>query len=470
MDPYGDSIMEVYMQNKPFILHPHDEPSTTRKMYNFPVAGGFNDDDIRKQMTEIFRKQGHSYKFNISAGTILENIVDGKYRYFVPGSNMYLLDTAIMVSDLQSLEEAITKLIAQNLDEVIRYFRPNSEYRLRFTTQLKYYVYSTEFPIGSNVKLPDFILKNRFISRGETQKASNNLCFFSALAHQMKRDQGQTHVQWLRRQTDYLFKKWIWFLFNKKLVESPTCHPTQFKGVDINQFPLLEDCFQINITVFELQPDRSAITRFISMKPYGKTLYLNLWQNHINLILDHKQFMRKYQCSSCQKCFFKPSALKRHAKGSCLNKTKFIFPGGYYSYFKTVFDELDEIGIGVKDEHRFYNFFLVWDMECVLLPTQSDREQTTNTSFTHTHKPICCSIASNVPGFTDAHSILEPQQDVLVKKMINFFLKIRTAAMKLIHKQWGYVIEELDQKILSRRSFLNSEKADLDLHSNRCVL
>ena len=62
MDPYGESVMEVYMQNKQFILHPHDESSTTQKMYNYPIPGGFNDDDIQKLMTEIFKKKGKSYK------------------------------------------------------------------------------------------------------------------------------------------------------------------------------------------------------------------------------------------------------------------------------------------------------------------------------------------------------------------------------------------------------------------------
>ena len=455
------------MQNKQFILHPHDETNATRKMYNFPLPGGFDDEDIRKQMTTIFKRQANSYKLNLSAGIILEHIVDEKYRYFVPGSNMYLLDTALTITNLKSLEAAIRDLQKQNLEETIKLFRPNSGYRLRFITQLKYYIYLTEYPLGNGTTLPDFILKNKHVITFKEQQKNktgitNKLCFFTALAQKLNMEEGKRTNRVEKREV-FLFKKWIWFLFSQKKFEFNKCEVSEFKGVELEQFPLLEDCFKRNIILFELKPDKSAITRYISTNLYEKDLYLNLWTDHINLISDHKKFTKSYQCGSCQKIFNRPYLLRRHTRGDCMNKTKYIFPGGYYSYYETIFQELDEVGVFVKPEQRFYPFFLVWDMECVLLPNQHNTEKK-NTTFTHTHKPICCSVASNIPGFTEPQAILEFEQDLLVRKMLAYFLKIRSAAMILINERWGYVIKTLEQKIEIRQEYLVGEKIETDLY------
>lgn len=45
--------------------------------------------------------------------------------------------------------------------------------------------------------------------------------------------------------------------------------------------------------------------------------------------------------------------LTRHSK-CCSDKTKHIFPGGFYEIKKTIFDELKEIDIIVNEQDKFF--------------------------------------------------------------------------------------------------------------------
>ena len=44
-----------------------------------------------------------------------------------------------------------------------------------------------------------------------------------------------------------------------------------------------------------------------------------------------------------------------------------MFPGGFYSLPVTIFDKLRTLNIVIPKNLEFYNKFVVWDMEAVLM-------------------------------------------------------------------------------------------------------
>lgn len=55
----------------------------------------------------------------------------------------------------------------------------------------------------------------------------------------------------------------------------------------------------------------------------------------------------------------------------CTKRTKKQVQGGFYSTPDTVFDKLEQHGISVNANERFYEWFLVYDFESMLVPINS---------------------------------------------------------------------------------------------------
>ena len=58
--------------------------------------------------------------------------------------------------------------------------------------------------------------------------------------------------------------------------------------------------------------------------------------------------------------------MKKHYS-VCYNRTKYIFPGGFYVPPVTIFNKLKSLGITFDKDLEFYNKFVVWDMEAELI-------------------------------------------------------------------------------------------------------
>ena len=181
----SEEMMELYIKYRQFILHPHMEDSEVKRIYNFPVDGHVTSIDIRNNLLTIYQKQSKTFKVNLSVGLILKNITDKTLRYFTPGSNMFLLEYPEPVTNIKTLEKPVKKLQNDALIEKIRYMRPNSNYRVKYITQISYYIYLSEFPLGALVKIPDYITKNRSVIT-YTINNNTNLSFFYPLAQQIQ--------------------------------------------------------------------------------------------------------------------------------------------------------------------------------------------------------------------------------------------------------------------------------------------
>ena len=81
--------------------------------------------------------------------------------------------------------------------------------------------------------------------------------------------------------------------------------------MELGDIPDLETCFEVNIHMYELQPNDTVIPVFISTGIYEGEMYLNVYKNHLSYNKDFKGCAKKFTCVSCQKMFKKAYKWRR---------------------------------------------------------------------------------------------------------------------------------------------------------------
>ena len=136
--------------------------------------------------------------------------------------------------------------------------------------------------------------------------------------------------------------------------------------------------------------------------------------------------------------------MKTHYK-TCYDRTKYIFPGGFYKSKATIFERLESIGIYVPNNLRYYPYFLVWDMEAMLRKTLDDNQTSTKQlQWISKHIPVSVSIASNIPQHEEAVCIVEVSPNLLVSKMMNKIQEISRYCYQIMKERYDYVYHELE--------------------------
>ena len=97
-------------------------------------------------------------------------------------------------------------------------------------------------------------------------------------------------------------------------------------------------------------------------------MYLNNYQNHPSYITNYLKFANK--CEKCNKMFKRKQDLKRHYT-NCYERTKYSFTGGFHGNGESIFGKLESLTIHVPGSERYYPSFVVWDMEAVLMKTNT---------------------------------------------------------------------------------------------------
>ena len=133
----------------------------------------------------------------------------------------------------------------------------------------------------------------------------------------------------------------------------------------------------------------------------------------------------------------------RHERG-CNGKIRRVYTGGVYHTTPSIFERLDDEGICVTDDLRFYIYRATFDYESYFdgenTPTNTDRVQ-----WITRHVPLSVSIASNVPGYEPAQCyITDGDSDKLVGDMMDhLIITISDAAYESLLPSYEYVLDKL---------------------------
>ena len=159
---------------------------------------------------------------------------------------------------------------------------------------------------------------------------------------------------------------------------------------------------------------------------FDDTINLNLYMNHVSYIKDLMSYRRSYACRNCDKLWKHVGKLHRSEK-NCKGGVRYKHPGGVYHTTNTVFEELEDDGIIVPPEHRYYPYQATYDIETMFHPPE--KERTTKLEWVNQHVLLRISVCSNVPEFTEPKCfVFEGNSALTVEDCLQYLTEISQAA------------------------------------------
>ena len=186
--------------------------------------------------------------------------------------------------------------------------------------------------------------------------------------------------------------------------------PKTFEGVELDEFPELKKYFEVQLFAMFLKEDGTAKTLFLSQASFPTKIYMNVYENHLSYIKDIKMYSKQYICSRSEKVSTKMSNHLRH-QFKCYGTVKYVFPGGMYKNKLSVFEELEEMGVQVREEDKYEKWFACYDFEAyqrdfdekVDADEENSLEVEERTSWNKGHVPVSFSAGCNVDGVETCH-------------------------------------------------------------------
>ena len=318
-----------------------------------------------------------------------------------------------------------------------------------------------DVPMGcKNAVLPEPLLRTGTINclryeENTRQPYNDNLCLFRALALHIHGNQR------LEEETSQIFNSFI----NKM----DGLSPNQFKGVHINDIPIVEDLLTRNILLYDKDiVDGNIIGELArrSVQKYDNTVRLLRYNNHICYVSNINAVFQSFRCPNCDTFFNRTFNLERHLT-TCSERVKNIYPRNVYQIRETLFDKLDSFGINYTSEQKLFKYIALFEFESICVQKESLRD-TITTTWIGKHVPISVSISLNLvegPIFlcnSDPHHLvasfigaLENLASQSKAKMKNLFLEIKTT-LKI---KLGSILEKLTQRH-NRREQANMDDCD----------
>ena len=183
---------------------------------------------------------------------------------------------------------------------------------------------------------------------------------------------------------------------------------------------------------------------------------VNLFKNHLSLIVDFGKYSRVYQCMHCDKLWYRNCHYYHHTK-TCLTTILESFPRGIYHNLYTIFEKPERIGIQVPKQDRIYPYHACYDFEAYLYHDQLP-ENGPKLLFEALHVSMSVGIASNVPGFEEEKCfITSGNEKELIQNFIDYLEAIFLSAYCLVKKKFGPTFKALESSENIRKKNLLKE-------------
>jgi hypothetical protein len=243
-------------------------------------------------------------------------------------------------------------------------------------------IFTMDHRIGSNIKLPEFIMKNQNIN--SMIDSTNNMCFWNCYAFHKSKE----------RKCFKLGKE----LFEKYYEVKPN---KSFKGFDYyNEILPFEEKENIGLNVFELNGNNELVCIKHSE---NEDNYMNLL-----LYLNHFSYIKnldlidgtKYKCTTCGTCFIHRQNLITHIPNcqDFVKKDVFEKHAKIYEPRRNLIVELNQ-NLNC-DCDILFEPLIVFDFESLLL-TMKNKQISRNLKLKNQHQAVSVSIYSNIKGFNN---------------------------------------------------------------------
>lgn len=153
---------------------------------------------------------------------------------------------------------------------------------------------------------------------------------------------------------DFKNVEYTWDLF-----EEPATESVNLQVIDEHMDEVINS---VAHSIQGVEMETYAICIRESLGRFRKKIFLNLHQQHFSLIVRPQTFADKFECSKCKMCFEHRSWWLRHTR-QCKGSITYKFVQGAEMPPASLFEKLDDIGISVPQNKRFYPYRICYDNE-----------------------------------------------------------------------------------------------------------
>ena len=439
-------LEKVYNLHKDIILQ-CDRIGSVIGIYNIPLDNKFTIDTIIQKINSIYNHSDFTFKVNLTFSTILQNIETREFRYFQGYRNNALLEEPPVISNTDDLNKLKDTLETKDIFNHLMLQRENTKHKPVMVTNVNIWIYNTNYVLGHEpIVLPPYLSCSKTLltfssykQNTSTKYYKDNLCAFRSLCYYKNPLLYEQDYVTFEVSTLELFE--IWVEFADKTMHK-TVNKKSFPGITLSDVSYFEDCFNINIQLYEKLDKDTVIPVYKSTKSYPNTLQMNIYNHHLSLILDFPAYAKKFKCKMCNKLFNKHFSYSRHEQ-QCNNATKIKFKGGFYKGNPTIFEELDLVGIYTKPEDRVYPWFIVYDFEAVLEKLQHSTSSVTE--LTNKHFPISVAVCSNISQYRKPICIMNSDYPTLINQWFSILDSIHEVIICEARAKWEYIVVQLDE-------------------------
>ena len=193
-----------------------------------------------------------------------------------------MLDTALSISTRKDLMDFLNALAKEPFYDGLS--RLDTKWKIVQISNITFFANNLkDASLSARVTFPDHIKNNHGLLN---VSGENNLCFFQCLAVHRGGDRW-----WYERDAQKLFNNYCMYF---------EVTYNAFTGVNLSDFVDLEDFFKIDLVACKSEEGFAKLVQ-CSRELYSETMRLNIWENHLSLIIDFEHYCNMYQCIHCGK-------------------------------------------------------------------------------------------------------------------------------------------------------------------------
>ena len=427
-DEYDAEFADIY-QTFESSIKDYFKPGKLMDRFNFE-ARQFSSSELIHLFKKVYKKQQYVFKFNISFGYILENIITNEYALYQSSqNNQLLLNTSMTVRNTDTKHLAINTLLG--IDLIAHINRPSTKWVFTKITNVTFYVYKmTGKPIGGPLEIPDYLMRNKglysLVKDWNGKIYTDQNCFFRCVALH-KGDK----IGAIEKTTKQLVKDYCEAAAIK-----------DFQGLSLDQLEDLSKYLGFGINVYTQDEGRNTKLVFRSISTTN-TMNLNLYGDPFSYIKSMNIYARCYHCEKCNKIINHHGWYVTHVK-NCDANVKEQYVGGTFSLRPTVFELLDKAGVFVPSEMRFFPYRAVFDIECFLVKDITI-QNTDKVTYCDEHNLASISICSNVPGYKKPKCFVIGAKGSrkLVEEMLQYLIEISEASSMYMRARFADYLPQI---------------------------
>ena len=136
--------------------------------------------------------------------------------------------------------------------------------------------------------------------------------------------------------------------------------------------------------------------------------------------------------------------LNRH-ENSCDGNVQLKYPVGAYHVPETIFEELEDEGIIVPEEWRYFPYRATFDFECYFdKEKEQELKHTEKLNCQSGHVPLSVNVCSNVPGYQAPKCFVsEGEPNQMIEEFVKYLTEISTEIYSLLREQYAAAFEAL---------------------------